>query len=113
MPSILRTIEANSTFLDEMNQTLHNAGVLFESRIDSVLEALNGKFIKTPLSVQQSLRDILDTSTLSKEELFQKVFMFYGSKYLKKEFDQFYTPITVGEFISGLCIQNKKEIDPA
>ena len=113
MPSILRTIEANSTFLDEMNQTLHNAGVLFESRIDSVLEVLNGKFIKTPLSVQQSLRDILDTSTLSKEELFQKVFMFYGSKYLKKEFDQFYTPITVGEFISGLCNPNKKVIDPA
>jgi type I restriction enzyme M protein len=96
-----------------MNQVLHNAGVLFESRIDVVLEAIHGTFKTTPLATQQPLRDILQAISVSKEELFQKVFMFYGSKYLKKEFDQFYTPTTVGEFVCGLCKPNKKAIDPA
>lgn len=111
--SVQRCIDANAKFLDEMNQTLHNAGVLFESRIDAVLEALRGVFKTTPLSAQKPLQDILSTISVSKEELFQKVFMFYGSKYLKKEFDQFYTPITVGEFVCGICVPNKKAIDPA
>jgi hypothetical protein len=111
--SVQRCIDANAKFLDEMNQVLHNAGVLFESRIDAVLEALRGVFKTTPLSAQKPLLDILSTLSVSKEELFQKVFMFYGSKYLKKEFDQFYTPTTVGEFVCGVCLPNKKAIDPA
>jgi len=113
MTSVQRCIDANTRFLDDMNQVLHNAGVLFESRIDAVLEAIHGTFKTTPLATQQPLRDILQAISVSKEELFQKVFMFYGSKYLKKEFDQFYTPTTVGEFVCGLCKPNKKAIDPA
>lgn len=113
MANVQRCIDANTRFLDDMNQVLHNAGVLFESRIDAVLETIHGTFKTAPLVVQQPLREILQTISVSKEELFQKVFMFYGSKYLKKEFDQFYTPITVGEFVCGLCKPNKKAIDPA
>ena len=105
--------DVNTTFLDDINQLLHNAGVLFEKRIEVILELLNGSFKTTLLQVQQPLLDILRRTSISKEELFQKVFMFYGSKYLKKEFDQFYTPITVGEFLCSLCEPNKRIIDPA
>ena len=110
---VQKVITTNAKFLDDINQFLHNAGIIFENRIDIILELLNGSFKITPEAVQQPLLDILHTVSLSKEELFQKVFMFYGSKYLKKEFDQFYTPITVGEFICGMCHSNKKVIDPA
>lgn len=105
--------DANAKFLDTINQTLHNAGVLFEKRIEMILELLRGSFAKTPHALRQPLLDILKPVSVSKEELFQKVFMFYGSKYLKKEFDQFYTPLTVGEFLCNLCEPNKKVVDPA
>lgn len=113
MDAVQRSIDVNMKFLDDMNQTLHNAGVVFDSRIDAVLEALNGRFNTTPPDVRKPLEDILSVISVSREELFQKVFMFYGSKYLKKEFDQFYTPITIGEFVCQLCKPNKKIIDPA
>lgn len=113
MESIQRSIDTNAKFLDTLNQVLHNAGVLFEKRIDILLELLRGTFVTTPASLQRPLTDILRATTVSKEELFQKVFMFYGSKYLKKEFDQFYTPLTVGEFLCKACVPKKKMIDPA
>lgn len=105
--------DANAKFLDTVNQTLHTAGVLFEKRIDIILELLHGTFKTTPVALQQPLLDILAPVSVSNEELFQKVFMFYGSKYLKKEFDQFYTPLTIGEFLCDLCEPQKTMIDPA
>ena len=39
--------------------------------------------------------------------------MFYGSKILKQSLDQFYTPLTISEFISKLLLPGKKCIDPA
>lgn len=106
-------INANANFLDDTNQLLHNAGVLFEKRIDILLELLRGTFVSAPMSVRQPLRDRLARMSVSTSELFQTVFMFYGSKILKKEFDQFYTPITIGEFLCGLCHPSKRIIDPA
>ena len=113
MANIQRVVDTNAKFLDDTNQVMHNAGVLFEKRIDFLLELLHGKFEATPKALHQPLRDILNAVSVSREELFQKVFMFYGSKYLKKEFNQFYTPLTIGEFICGLCVPNKRVIDPA
>jgi len=113
MTTVQRTIDTNAGFLDVVNQFLHNSGVLFEKRIDIILEGLHGTFNTTPPHLQQPLLDILGRLTVSKAELFQKVFMFYGSKYLKKEFDQFYTPLTVGEFICSACVPGKKMIEPA
>jgi type I restriction enzyme M protein len=101
------TVAANAKFLDHANQLLHNAGVVFEKRIDVLLDLLQGR------PVLPALQQALAAVTLSKEELYQQVFMLYGSKYLKKEFDQFYTPITVGEFLCSLCDPHKKAIDPA
>ena len=131
---IKKIINNNSKFLDDINQILHNGGVLFEKRIDIILQLLHSKFSTRPAEcagrsesdkfsgnpflhdnpdVQTQLTDIINNITVSKEELFQKVFMFYGSKYLKKEFDQFYTPCTIGEFICSLSQPNKTAIDPA
>ena len=101
------TVAANAKFLDHANQLLHNAGVVFEKRIDVLLDLLQGR------PVLPALQQALAAVTLSKEELYQQVFMLYGSKYLKKEFDQFYTPITVGEFLCSLCGPHKKAVDPA
>ena len=106
-------IKANANFLDDTNQLLHNAGVLFEKRINILLELLRGTFVSAPMSVRQPLRDRLARMSVSTSELFQTVFMFYGSKILKREFDQFYTPITIGEFLCGLCQPSKRIIDPA
>ena len=115
---ITKIINNNSKFLDDINQILHNGGILFEKRIDIILQLLHSKFNNTPFvhnnpDVQTQLIDIINNITVSKEELFQKVFMFYGSKYLKKEFDQFYTPCTIGEFMCSLSQPNKTAIDPA
>jgi type I restriction enzyme M protein len=113
MQSVQYVIDRNIKFLDDVNQILHNAGVLFESRIHIMLELIHGAFVTTPVDVRQKLLGIMETVTVSKEELFQKVFMFYGSKYLKKEFDQFYTPLTIGEFLCNLCEPGRTMIDPA
>jgi len=115
---ITKIINNNYKFLDDINQILHNGGILFEKRIDVILQLLHSKFNSTPFlhdnpDVQTQLIDIINNITVSKEELFQKVFMFYGSKYLKKEFDQFYTPCTIGEFMCSLSQPNKNAIDPA
>lgn len=115
---IKKIINNNSKFLDDINQILHNGGVLFEKRIDIILQLLHSKFNGNPFlhdnpDVKTQLTDIIHNVTISKEELFQKVFMFYGSKYLKKEFDQFYTPCTIGEFMCSLSQPNRFAIDPA
>jgi type I restriction-modification system DNA methylase subunit len=39
--------------------------------------------------------------------------MFYGDKKTKINLNQYYTPITIGDFITSLCIINKEIIDPA
>ena len=51
--------------------------------------------------------------TISKSEIYQKIFMFYGNKKTKINLNQYYTPITIGDFITSLCISNKEIIDPA
>jgi len=115
---IKKIVNNNSKFLDDINQILHNGGIIFEKRINIIIELLHSKFNSTNFvhdnhDIHIQLIDIINNITVSKEELFQKVFMFYGSKYLKKEFDQFYTPITIGEFICNMCTPNKNAIDPA
>ena len=117
---VKQIVSNNSKFLDEANQLLHNGGVLFEKRIDIILQLIRSKFggggldgLVADDGLRGALLELIQNTTISKEELFQKVFMFYGSKYLKKEFDQFYTPCTVGEFMCSICPPGGKAIDPA
>ena len=99
-------------FLDEINQFCHNKGIVFEERINIILDILNQKN-KLDNNIYQFVNKILSNNTIDKEELIQKIFMFYGDKVLKKDFDQFYTPMSIGKFIANLCLSNKKVIDPA
>jgi type I restriction enzyme M protein len=115
---VKQIVSNNSKFLDEANQLLHNGGVLFEKRIDIILQLIRSKFgggaeisLLTDDGLRSALQELIQNTTISKEELFQKVFMFYGSKYLKKEFDQFYTPCTVGEFMCSICPPGGHAID--
>jgi len=112
-------IKKNNCLVDDINQLLHNEGIEFTKRLDIIIIFINYKFNGIEItheidnSLKNKINDILKTFTFDKSELIQKIFMFYGSKTLKVELDQFYTPITIGLFINSLCIPKKKIIDPA
>ena len=112
-------IKKNNCVVEDINQLFHNEGIEFTQRLEIVTSLINYKFRSVSLtckideSLKNKLIDIFETITLDKNELIQKVFMFYGNKTLKVELDQFYTPITIGSFITSLPISGKKIIDPA
>lgn len=116
---IQQLIKKSNCLVDDINQLLHNEGIEFTRRLEIVTSFINYKFngLEPSCGINKSLEgkicDILKTTILDRHELIQKVFMFYGSKTLKIELDQFYTPITIGCFINSLCIPGKKFIDPA
>lgn len=107
-------VKNSETYLDDINQYCHNKGILFDNRIGIILMILREEKSQeidneTYLFTQKKLNE----NVYSKEELIQKIFMFYGDKVLKKNFDQFYTPLNIGKFMCELCNENKKVIDPA
>jgi len=112
-------IKKNNCVVDDINQLFHNEGIEFTQRLEIVTSLINYKFrgldltCKIDEGLKNKLIDIFETITLDKNELIQKVFMFYGNKTLKIELDQFYTPITIGRFITSLPISGRKIIDPA
>lgn len=117
--NIQNIIKKNNCIVDDINQLLHNEGIEFTQRLDIVIGLINYNFngiepsCKIDNILKNKINDIFETFTFDKNELIQKIFMFYGSKTLKIELDQFYTPITIGRFINSLCIPEKKIIDPA
>jgi hypothetical protein len=117
---IKNIIKANNIIVEDINQLLHNEGIEFNSRLDIIVEFINNKYYGkeiTPDTISNSLaEDIvkkLDILVIDKNELFQKIFMFYCDKKTKVNLDQFYTPFTIGQFMCKLMIPNKKLIDPA
>lgn len=112
-------VKKNNCLVDDINQLLHNEGIEFTQRLEIVTSLINYNFkgLKLTCKIDECLKNklinIFETTTLDKNELIQKIFMFYGNKTLKVELDQFYTPITIGRFIINLCIPCKKIIDPA
>jgi type I restriction enzyme M protein len=107
-------IKNSETYLDDINQFCHNKGILFEKRIELILMILRKE---KPDDIDNEtylfIEEKLNKNIYSREELIQKIFMFYGDKVLKKNFDQFYTPLSVGKFICELCNKDKCVIDPA
>lgn len=113
-------IKNNDVFVESLNQLLHNHGIEFNTRLNMILELIQYKFNKTPVTLidtsSQIYKDVLaiiDNVSINKSEIFQKVFMFYGNKKSKVNLDQYYTPVTVGQFMNTMCIPGKKAIDPA
>ncbi len=119
---INRIIKKSNFFIDEINQLLHNHGIEFNSRLDIIMNYIHHKFHNKELNdgncnVDQEVNDkietLFDDLLLDKHELIQKVFMFYCDKQTKINLSQYYTPVTIGKFISALLVENKTLVDPA
>ena len=116
---IKKIIKSNNIFVTEINQILHNSGVEFNSRLDIIVTLIYNKYygkdIKVNISdnVVDTIMDLFDVLVIDTDELFQKIFMFYCNKKTKINLDQYYTPVTIGQFICKLMKPGKKLIDPA
>ena len=117
---IKNIIKANNIIVEDINQLLHNEGIEFNSRLDIIVEFINNKYYGKEIinnvinnTLANEIVKKLDVLVIDKNELFQKIFMFYCNKKTKINLDQFYTPFTIGQFLCKLMIPNKKLIDPA
>lgn len=118
--NIKNIIKANNIIVEDINQLLHNEGIEFNSRLDIIVDFINSKYYGKDIAtstisdtVADEIVKKLDILVIDKNELFQKIFMFYCNKKTKINLDQFYTPFTIGQFMCKLMIPNKKLIDPA
>lgn len=117
---IKNIIKDNNIIVEDINQLLHNEGIEFNSRLDIIVEFINNKYYSKEItadtisnSLASEIIKKLDVLVIDKNELFQKIFMFYCNKKTKINLDQFYTPFTIGQFMCKLMMPNKKLIDPA
>ena len=112
---ITQKIKNNTKFLDEINQYLHNQGVEIVKRYEIVTNVLLDKDTTgvTCSEIIEWIRNKLSLVTIEKNEIYQIVFMFFGNRHFKKQLDQFYTPMSICNFINTLLIPGKKAIDPA
>jgi len=117
--SIHKIIKNNNVFVTEINQLLHNEGILLDNRLEVIIDILNNSLYKTEIvsEISAPLKDkissIINSVTIDNDEIFQILFMFYCNKNNKINLDQFYTPYTIGKFLCKLMIPGKKVIDPA
>lgn len=112
---VTQKIKNNTKFLDEINQYLHNKGVEIVKRYEIVTNVLLDKDTTgvTCSEIIEWIRNKLSLVTIEKNEIYQIVFMFFGNRHFKKQLDQFYTPMSICNFINTLLIPGKKAIDPA
>ena len=109
---ISHAIKMNDIIVEKMNQDLHNFGIEFNQRLDIIINILNNDGTENNL-IKNNLIESMEKMSINKSEIYQKIFMFYGNKKTKIDLNQFYTPVTIGEFICSLCIPGKTHIDPA
>ena len=116
------TDSPNSKHINHINQLLHNKGIKQEDRI-GVLTTLFEKrkthgavSAAAPAAFDPRFSDIMDAINaidFTNKEISQELFMLFGSKLTRYKLDQFYTPLTISEFITGLMIPGKVAVDPA
>ena len=107
-------IKNNTKFLDEINQFLHNNSIEFSKRYVIIIAILLNKgthIIKNEIG--DFIKNKLDKTSIDKNEIYQIIFMFFGNQYFKKKLDQYYSPMTICNFICDLLITGKSAIDPA
>jgi len=112
---VTQKIKNNTKFLDEINQYLHNQGIEIVKRYEIVTNVLLERDA-TSLTCNETIEWIknkVSLVTIEKNEIYQIVFMFFGNRHFKKQLDQFYTPMSICNFINTLLIPGKKAIDPA
>jgi predicted RNA methylase len=114
---------SNSKHIHHINQLLHNKGIKQEDRI-GILTSLfeirkkksDGGTTSTAIVVDARFTDIMDAINaidFTNKEISQEIFMLFGSKLTRYKLDQFYTPLTISEFITGMMIAGKTAVDPA
>jgi type I restriction enzyme M protein len=116
------SIKNNSAIFDNINQILHNEGYDMTIRYEIMKDVLYNHIIGKELDSEYirsnkktiliNISSIINKSYLPKYELLQRFFMYYGNKYIQKTLDQYYTPISIGQFICSTILNNKKIIDP-
>jgi type I restriction enzyme M protein len=109
--------------MDKLDQELHNSGFSKTERYELLKKIFNkySKYKKYDLKYYENL--CKDNKIIEKilkiieendnDELIQEFFMRFGNTILKKNLDQFYTPITISKFISNIVKNGKKIIEPA
>jgi predicted RNA methylase len=114
---------SNSKHIHHINQLLHNKGIKQEDRI-GILTSLfetrkkqsDGGTTTSAIVVDARFTDIMDAINaidFTNKEISQEIFMLFGSKLTRYKLDQFYTPLTISEFITGMMIAGKTAVDPA
>ena len=72
--------------------------------------------VGTAAGIDPRFSDIMDAINaidFTNKEISQEIFMLFGSKLTRYKLDQFYTPLTISEFITGMMIPGKVAVDPA
>jgi len=114
---------SNSKHIHHINQLLHNKGIKQEDRI-GILTSLfetrkkkSGGGTTTSAIVDDArfadIMDAINAIDFTNKEISQEIFMLFGSKLTRYKLDQFYTPLTISEFITGMMIVGKTAVDPA
>ena len=117
------TDNPNSKHINHINQLLHNKGIKQEDRIGvltSLFEKRKSLTVGTAAAeavvIDPRFSDIMDAINaidFTNKEISQEIFMLFGSKLTRYKLDQFYTPLTISEFITGMMIPGKAAVDPA
>jgi type I restriction-modification system DNA methylase subunit len=105
----------NSKIINQINQLFHNKGVKQEERFNLLIELLENNKKGVPNEQFKEIIQLIETFDYSNADLIQQIFMSIGSKYIKYNLDQFYTPLTISLFINRLMITGPEynAIDPA
>ena len=105
----------NNKIINNINQLLHNKGIKQELRIDVLLTILHSNNESVIIPEYAGIHELLNTLNYMNNDLIQELFMVIGSKYTKYKLDQFYTPLTISEFIGQYMIVDDAHnaIDPA
>jgi len=115
----------NAKHINHINQLLHNKGVKQEDRIavlTSLFEqrknAADSKTLPTSFVIDPKFRDVMEVIQaidFTNQEITQEIFMLFGSKLTRYKLDQFYTPLTISDFINAVMVggSEKSAVDPA
>jgi len=114
----------NNKHINHINQLLHNKGIKQEDRIGvltTLFEKRKSNTASASASVSASaidprfsdIMDAINAIDFTNKEISQEIFMLFGSKLTRYKLDQFYTPLTISEFITGQMIPGKTAVDPA
>ena len=99
---ISKLIKNQKNYINVCDQLLHNKGINKMERLGILKEIMNNldnveAVNSVPNEIAENLVKIIEDvlKLLPKSEISQQLFMHFGTKYIKKDLDQFYTPVTI------------------